>query len=70
MARHHRHAVQTPATSTATVAGPAPQEAEAAPAPASLKWRVALLVWALGLAGLALFELLRFAVKAIRAAAA
>jgi hypothetical protein len=66
MARQHRHAVQ-PAAPPAAATLPA-EEAPQEPGPTPLKWRLALVVWALGFAGLALYELVRFAVRAIRAA--
>jgi hypothetical protein len=70
MARHHRHAVQPAAAGAATLPeAAAPEGGEGAAAALPLKWRVALTVWALGFGGLMLYELVRFAVRAIRAAA-
>ena len=70
MARHHRHAVQPAAPAGgATLPEPAAAEGgEAAAAGPSLKWRAALVVWALGFGGLMMYELVRFVVRAVRAA--
>jgi hypothetical protein len=71
MARHHRHAVQPAAAAGAATLpeAAAPEGGEGAAAALSSKWRVALTVWALGFGGLMLYELVRFVVRAIRAAA-